>query len=501
MAAPYLRVLVAFGVDPLDANPSNPAHWTDISDYLESDFAIKRGRNSELNQIEASTASILLRNTDRRFEIGYSSSPYYPHVVSDCAIQLIAVWNGVSYGMMRGFVQDWTPQENDLNNRVSVSITDVVGAYFSRVNLGGEVAVNGEWSNTTFGTNFAGQVGTQPGNRKVLFSIPNLPSGSFATLKIAGTNGGGVPVTENLTVTYPAVFALSTNNYRHITTVEPFAEGGDIPNGLAWTLSIDSTFPAEFSGDMMRSVLHTVRWLALSTNFSIANGISLIQSHAPNGNLLAAINAIVKAENGMIFIDRTGRFTFLNRHQRITDPIRCAFIKQPDGSTGLTEIPYENIDFDWGNQYIYNEIVLQRVGGAVITRRDTDSQKKHFLRTFKETGLLITSDAEVAASAEWKLFLYKDQKRRIRSLVLRGDLSNHWPQILQLELGHKVFVKHVPYVGGAPIEQTCVIEKIAWKGQRGIWRVTLTLSPGPIGNFLIMDDPVYGRVDYNVVAY
>jgi len=74
-AAPTFVCELALGYNPGDASPS----WTDVSAYLRS-FHITRGRQYELNQMQAGTCDITLKNLDRRFDPTYASSPYYPYL-------------------------------------------------------------------------------------------------------------------------------------------------------------------------------------------------------------------------------------------------------------------------------------------------------------------------------------------------------------------------------------------------------------------------------------
>ena len=62
---PKVTVEVAFDGGPFSANYA----WTDISDYVEG-FQVRRGRNNELDRIEAGTLSLTLDNSDGRFTPG-----------------------------------------------------------------------------------------------------------------------------------------------------------------------------------------------------------------------------------------------------------------------------------------------------------------------------------------------------------------------------------------------------------------------------------------------
>jgi len=98
---PTVTLEVAFTTDP-GATPT----WTDISAYLMS-FTINRGRQRELDRYAAGRASILLDNTDRRFDPNYSSSPYYPNVVPMRRVRIRATYNAVTYDVFNGYADGW----------------------------------------------------------------------------------------------------------------------------------------------------------------------------------------------------------------------------------------------------------------------------------------------------------------------------------------------------------------------------------------------------------
>lgn len=91
---------MALGNNPGDASYT----WTDVSAYLRS-FHISRGRQYELNAMQASTCDIVLKNLDRRFEPGYSSSPYYPNIRPMVPVRMSAVLNSNTYILFTGFVE------------------------------------------------------------------------------------------------------------------------------------------------------------------------------------------------------------------------------------------------------------------------------------------------------------------------------------------------------------------------------------------------------------
>lgn len=104
MSRPTVIVRIAFDTDPLATTPT----WTDVSSYVRQ-IRTRRGRQYELNRIEAGTAEVVLDNRDRRFDPSYASSPYYPNVVPMRKINIQAVWATVTYDIYTGYIENWPP--------------------------------------------------------------------------------------------------------------------------------------------------------------------------------------------------------------------------------------------------------------------------------------------------------------------------------------------------------------------------------------------------------
>lgn len=130
MSWPTLTVRVAFATEPLAATPT----WTDVSDYVRS-VRIRRGRQDELNRIEAGVAEVTLDNRDRRFDPTNTSSPYYPNVLPMRKINIRATWNSVTYDLYTGYIENWPP-DWPLTDDSSVTLDCVDGfKYFAMATL------------------------------------------------------------------------------------------------------------------------------------------------------------------------------------------------------------------------------------------------------------------------------------------------------------------------------------------------------------------------------
>lgn len=119
---PTLVIEVAFSTDPLSGAPI----WTDISAYNRG-LTTKRGRNRELDRFSAGTASLRLRNLDRRFEPEYAGSPYYPNVIPARRIRVSAVYGSDRFALYTGFVDGWDPSWPTIGDaEVPISASDIL---------------------------------------------------------------------------------------------------------------------------------------------------------------------------------------------------------------------------------------------------------------------------------------------------------------------------------------------------------------------------------------
>lgn len=138
MSRPTLQVEVAFASAPLAISPS----YVDISAYVRlppnpggGPISIRRGRQNEINRIEAGTLTLTLDNRDRRFDPTNAASPYYPGIVPMKRIRVSAVWSGVTYRLFTGFIEDWPPMWGEgFDSTVTIHAVDGF-KYFAGVEL------------------------------------------------------------------------------------------------------------------------------------------------------------------------------------------------------------------------------------------------------------------------------------------------------------------------------------------------------------------------------
>lgn len=121
MSLPDLVVEIAFRTNPDATIPE----WEDVSADVIS-FSVRRGRQRELDVVQAGVADIRLKNGDRRYDPAYSYSPFHPYVLPMRKVRVSAVWNSTTYYLFTGYVERW-PLTWEAPQWGSVTITAVDG--------------------------------------------------------------------------------------------------------------------------------------------------------------------------------------------------------------------------------------------------------------------------------------------------------------------------------------------------------------------------------------
>lgn len=101
IAPPLAVVEVAFA-----SNPTGLPVWVDISAYVEA-FSITRGRQRELDRVQAGTLSLRLNNMTRRFDPTNAAGPYFGNILPMRRIRVRATYNNTAFPLYSGYVESW----------------------------------------------------------------------------------------------------------------------------------------------------------------------------------------------------------------------------------------------------------------------------------------------------------------------------------------------------------------------------------------------------------
>jgi hypothetical protein len=100
--------------------------WIELDNRLRS-WDVQGGRDSELEEVDATNATYVLDDRDRDLDPTNTASPHYPKVIPNRRIWHRVDINGGVYDVFKGWVNGWGPEWNqpaDSDNRARLRCTD-----------------------------------------------------------------------------------------------------------------------------------------------------------------------------------------------------------------------------------------------------------------------------------------------------------------------------------------------------------------------------------------
>jgi hypothetical protein len=207
-------------------------------------------------------------------------------------------------------------------------------------------------------------------------------------------------------------------------------------------------------------------------------------------NVLNYLQLVAKSDLGRLFAARDGVLTYRDR-------LSVA------GSTPLLTFADDGSGFKFqaakkrsAAELLYTRVGVDREGGTLQTSTDVDAVESYGVRTLSLGGLLLNTDAQSEALADFLLGIYKQPDDRVAqlSVFVSGYPSEaDRATVTALEIGDLVDLVWTPADVGAALELTLLVEGVSHqiRYDSGHW-MTLSLSNALQQSVFILDDPVYG---------
>jgi len=262
---------------------------------------------------------------------------------------------------------------------------------------------------------------------------------------------------------------------------------------LEWT-----TTAGQVAGQRITDVLNRTE-VNFPANRSIVGGQSTLQADLVTwgSNVLNYLQLIARSDLGLFFAARDGVLTFRDRHAALNaEPV--ALFADDDAEQGFDEITV-----DYGSETLYNRVSVDRENGIAQTASDAESMTEFGRRGLAIGGLLLDSDAQSLAMAQYLLGLYKRPELRVDTVSVDMEVASMTQRatVAALDLGSVVQVRWTPSGIGDAIERNGVVVGIAHDVAPARHRVRLTLSDLDSRSFLTLNNSVLGALNANLLAF
>jgi len=268
---------------------------------------------------------------------------------------------------------------------------------------------------------------------------------------------------------------------------------------LAQTQLDELNVTAQTSGARINTVL-ALPEVDYSGTSSIATGtVNLGHAAAytvPQGtNTLLYLQQINEAEQGRLFVARDGTITF---QERIGNTLSGPIISFTDDGTGAK---YEDLQVEFDADNVVNRAYVEGLDGDNATDSDAASIAQYFTQSVTITNSLLHEQSEIDDLATY--LLEPDPEPRYTSVTTYfGSLTDaQRTTVATIDIGDTISIhKEIPGLGSEVAAELSVegIQAVI-DFNRG-HTVTFYTSPTTIVYELILNDPVYGRLNFNVLG-
>lgn len=243
---------------------------------------------------------------------------------------------------------------------------------------------------------------------------------------------------------------------------------------------------SQLSGARVTAILDNAA-VAYPTTRNIATGTVTLGAFAIGTDTSASsyLQRVVEAEQGRLFVSRSGVLTFQDRIGSTLAAPTATFSDAGD-------IPYNEVSIDFDQTNVVNRAAVTIEGGTEQVSANAASQATYFVQAVGISDSLLSTNAQALTLAAYLLEPYPQPRysRLGTSFALLTDPQR--TTVAALEIGDTIQVTKAMLTGGS-ITQTLAIEGIdATITVSGGHAVTLYTSPQVVLNFLILDDSAYG---------
>ena len=253
----------------------------------------------------------------------------------------------------------------------------------------------------------------------------------------------------------------------------------------------------DLSGTRINQILDQIDWPPSMRD--IDAGLTTMQADPGTARTsLSALETVATSEYGSLYVNTDGEFVFQDRSVTAGSIGGTVTTFNDDG----TGIPYANANWKLDDDLIFNSAQISRAGGSPQTAINQASIDKYFIHSYNLQDLLMQTDAVALDYA--RAYVASRAETQVRCYGIELDLytANYNAGIIAaLELDFFDPVRIVTtQPGGSTLDNTLQIFGVATNITPNSFRVFFTTLE-PVIDALILNNNIYGTLDYNVLSY
>ena len=253
----------------------------------------------------------------------------------------------------------------------------------------------------------------------------------------------------------------------------------------------------DLSGTRINQILDEIDWPPSMRD--VDAGLTTLQADPGTARTsLNAMQTVSDSEYGALYVDTDGSFVFQDRSVT-AGSIGGTITTFNDNGTGIS---YANAMWKLDDTLIFNSAQISRAGGTPQTAINQASIDKYFIHSYNLQDLLMQTDAVALDYAQAYVASRAETQVRCDGIELDLYTENYNSGILAaLTLDFFDPIRVVTtQPGGSTLDRTLQIFGVANTITPNSFRVFFTTLE-PVIDALILNNNIYGTLDYNVLSY
>jgi hypothetical protein len=266
---------------------------------------------------------------------------------------------------------------------------------------------------------------------------------------------------------------------------------------LAQISTVTGASAGDLSGTRINQILDEIDWPPSQRD--IDAGLTTLQNDpGSNRTALQALQIATESEYGAIYVDADNNFVFQDRGVTASSIGGTPTVFADDG----TGIDYFDATWTLNDVLVFNKATITRVSGSPQVALNQASIDKYFLHSYFLNNLLMETDAVALDYAQAYVASRQETSIRCDAIVLDLYTPNYNSGILaalDLDFFDPITVL-TTQPGGSTIDKTLQIFGVRMAITPNSWKTTFTTLE-PVIDAFILNNSIYGTLDYNVLSY